>query len=316
MVPLRSADVDAVHDLIRRWESHWEVPLATPRSEVEADFESPHLVLDADSRAVWAGERLAGYAFVSHTPSGVRLERAFVDGKVDPALMGNGFGRRLLAWSIERAVERLRGADPSIPWYVRAYEWDWVRPSLRLYERFGLRPVRYFEDMVRSLDEPLETAPPPEIHLERWSDHDSEVVRSVRNDAFADHWGSTPIDRESWDHLVAREQIRKDLSWVAVADDEIVGICLNAHFSGDEAVTGRRDGWIDQLAVTKPWRKKGIAGSLIARSVESFRDAGFTHAMLGVDADSPTGASGLYRRLGFRPLHRTVTWELEVRAVS
>ena len=36
--------------------------------------------------------------------------------------------------------------------------------------------------------------------------------------------------------------------------------------------------------------------------------AGLDHAMIGVDADSPTGAADLYRRLGFVEEAREVSW--------
>ena len=31
-----------------------------------------------------------------------------------------------------------------------------------------------------------------------------------------------------------------------------------------------------------------------------------THSMLGVDADNPTGAFGVYERLGYEPLHGSI----------
>jgi hypothetical protein len=34
--------------------------------------------------------------------------------------------------------------------------------------------------------------------------------------------------------------------------------------------------------------------------------------MLGVDTNNPTGAAGLYHSLGFEPLHRSTTFELDV----
>jgi mycothiol synthase len=37
-----------------------------------------------------------------------------------------------------------------------------------------------------------------------------------------------------------------------------------------------------------------------------------THAMLDVDSDNPTGAVGIYERLGFRPTIRHIRWSKEV----
>lgn len=38
------------------------------------------------------------------------------------------------------------------------------------------------------------------------------------------------------------------------------------------------------------------------------REAGFTSASLGVDRDSPTGATDLYRSLGFQPERTFIAW--------
>ncbi len=49
------------------------------------------------------------------------------------------------------------------------------------------------------------------------------------------------------------------------------------------------------------WRRRGLAKALLARSLVAAREAGFTSAGLGVDAENPTGALGLYESLGFAP---------------
>jgi mycothiol synthase len=316
LVPLGLDDVDAVHALMTRWERHWRIPLATPRREVEEQFRSPGLVPEADTRGIWLGGRLAGYAVVSHVPSGVRQERAFLFGKVDPDLGGNGFGRRLLAWSIERAVDHLRQRDPALPWYVRVYEWEWVAPSFHLYRRFGLIPARWFEELTRPLDAPIDDTPVAGVTIRPWEEDDAGAALDARNQAFAGHWGSTPVDPEGWRHLLGSDGVRPDLSWVAVDGSDVIGICLNAYFPGDEEVTGRRTGWIEQLAVVDRWRGRGVGGALLTRSMQTFRREGFTHAGLDVDTENPSGAPALYRRLGFEPLHRTVSSELLVDPIS
>ena len=40
-----------------------------------------------------------------------------------------------------------------------------------------------------------------------------------------------------------------------------------------------------------------------------FVAAGLSHASIGVDGDSPTGAARLYRSLGFEPRQRSITHE-------
>jgi ribosomal protein S18 acetylase RimI-like enzyme len=134
----------------------------------------------------------------------------------------------------------------------------------------------------------------------------------VRNESFADHWGSTPTDPEAWEHALATAGNRLDLSFLALDGDRVVGVCRNGHFPDDEAVTGRRDGWILQVGVVRSHRKRGIASALIAASHAAFRDAGMTHAALGVDSENPTGAYQLYERLGYRPMRRSITYQMGV----
>jgi ribosomal protein S18 acetylase RimI-like enzyme len=55
-----------------------------------------------------------------------------------------------------------------------------------------------------------------------------------------------------------------------------------------------------------------VASALIAASLKTFAAAGFTHAMLGVDADNPTGAHRLYKALGFERERRSITHQIEL----
>ena len=59
--------------------------------------------------------------------------------------------------------------------------------------------------------------------------------------------------------------------------------------------------YVAWVAVRRPWRRRGLARALLASSLVGARAAGFTSANLGVDSDSPTGATGLYASLGFAP---------------
>lgn len=310
--PLTRADAPAIWELMRRRELHWELPIVTTLEEIDREFDDPHLVPELDYRGVRSGGRLVAAGAVMHSPSGVRLEKTFIRGAVDPEFRGIGIGRRLLAWQIERSTDLLRLCDPALPRYIRAYEWDFMDDAHHLYRRFGLRPVRWFEEMLRPLDPLPPIAPPENVSLVPWESVDRYELLDLANEAFADHWGSTPRVASTWDYELESDVVRPDLSFVAVADGRPVGYSLNAHYAGDEEVTGRRDGWIESLGVARQWRRRGVARALIARSLEAFAEAGFTHAMLGVDSDNPSGAAGLYTRLGFRTEYRTVASEREV----
>lgn len=305
-------DAASLTDLVNRAERHWNMPLSTTAAQVHSDMTEPFVVLERDSRGYWLDGELVAYGLVWHRPSGERQERAYLQGVVDPGFRGQGIGRDLFGWQVDRATESLSGCDPSLPWFIRADEWEWVEDAHRLYRRFGLRPVRYIKEMIRALDDPVTIPAPAGTAIVAWDRSRDEEARAALNQSFADHWGSTPTDAESFQHRLDSEGTRTDLSFLAIADDEVVGVCLNAFYPDDEAVTGRREGWIASLGVIRGWRGRGLASALIAASLDAFVDAGMTHSMLGVDSDNPTGAFRLYERLGYRVLHGTITSELQV----
>jgi ribosomal protein S18 acetylase RimI-like enzyme len=304
--PLTLADAAEVADLINRHERFWELPAWTPASEVEDDLQEPFLNPELDSRGYWLGDVLVGYGLVWHRPSGAREERAILVGVVDPEYRGQGIGRHLLGWQIERSLESLASSDPGLPWYIRTWNFDWVEDSHRLYRRFGIEPVRYIKEMIRRLDEPVAPRTLEAVEITPWDRARDEATRVALNESFADHWGSTPMDAEAFRHLIERSAIRLDLSFQAVDGDEVVGYSLNGFFPDDEKVTGRREGWVRSIGVRRPWRGRGVASALLEHSFNAFLEAGMTHSMLGVDSENPTGAFGVYERLGYQPLHGSI----------
>lgn len=310
---LTLADASEVTELINRFERFWDLPLVTPVAQIEDDFTEPFVDLDLDSRGYWLDDRMVAYGLVWHRPSGERLERAYLQGVVDPGLRGQGIGRHLLEWEIHRARGSLSNCDPSIPWYIRADEWEWVEDAHRLYRRFGLEPVRYIKEMIRPLDSHVEVRVPDGVEIIVWDRARDEEARAAQNEAFSDHWGSTPSDAVSFQHRLEGQGNRLDLSFQALADDEVIGMCLNAIYPDDEAVTRRREGWVESLGVKRAWRGRGIASALLATSFNAFLGAGMTHSMIAVDAANPTGAFHLYESMGYEVLHGTITSESEVR---
>jgi len=62
----------------------------------------------------------------------------------------------------------------------------------------------------------------------------------------------------------------------------------------------------------KEYRKRGIASALLVASMKRMKDAGFESAGLDVDSANPTGAHGLYQRLGFTITFQSTIWERQV----
>jgi mycothiol synthase len=310
--PIRADEIAAVCALHNRSEAHDGVPRVLEVEELAEELDE--LSLDDDTRLAELDGELAGYAYTYFLPADTGWERCYLFGEVDPAHRGKGVGRSLLGWGIERGSQQLRATGRPLPKYLRVDSYDYIESAHRLYARMGFTPVRWFEELLR----PLTDLPPlPEVagvSVVAWPDDADADTLLVKNAAFADHWGSSPTSETEWNRMVHGFGSRLDLSFVAVDDasGRIVAVCHNTRYEADDELIGRRDGWIGTLGTLREWRGKGLASALITRSLHAFAEAGLTHASIGVDSESPTGANQLYRRLGFQPCQRSITHQLEV----
>ena len=285
-------------------------PIAVTAEEILEEFCITNCDPATDVVVACTGEEIVGYGFtyMLHNPGGD--ERCYVFGHVDPPMRRRGIGSLILDATIRRATEILRSSHGAGDQFVRTDCLDTNADARALFERAGLTPVRWFTELARTIEPPLEAIIPEGVAIEPWSAHPEEVLRTLKNDAFADHWGSTPTSLENWRQLTSGFGARPDLSFVAVANETPVGLLLTHRFPLDDELIGARYGWIDKLATSRSWRGKGIASSLIAHAIDAYRAEHLTHVALGVDASSQTGANRLYESLGFTTLRNTVTYSV------
>jgi GNAT superfamily N-acetyltransferase len=71
---------------------------------------------------------------------------------------------------------------------------------------------------------------------------------------------------------------------------------------------GYQRGWLSSVFTRRAWRRRGLARALIGRSLALHRERGMTTAALGVDAENPSGALGLYEGMGFAVNYRSIAW--------
>ena len=110
------------------------------------------------------------------------------------------------------------------------------------------------------------------------------------------------MPQEIWDYIFSMPDVRPNLSWLAEVEDEpgtIAGFCICEIKDEDNKRTGRSEGWIELLGTIRGWRGKGLGRSLLLRGLHSLKEAGIQTALLGVDSESPTGATRLYESVGF-----------------
>lgn len=312
--PARSDDIGRLCALQNRAEAFDGVPRILVEAELREELDDVRVVLATDVRLAVVDDQLAGYIYTLHLPSDVLQERCFVFGSVDPEWRRRGVGTALLRWGIDRSTEQLRSSTNDLPKYIRVNAYDHQQPAHLLFGQLGFTEARWFEDLLR----PLTDVPPPVqvdgIEIVPWPEDRDEECRVTKNESFLDHWGSTPTSPENWDQMVRGFGSRADLSFVALerATDRVVAVCVNHRYEADDELLGRRDGWIDTLGTLAEWRGKGLASALIIQSLNAFVAAGLTHASIGVDGASLTGAARLYRSLGFELSQRTIMHEIQV----
>ena len=307
-------DAGRICALIRRSEAFDHLPRVYSTEELIEELSDPHIDLTRDVRLARRDGDLVGWVRIGINPSGSRLERADVFGHVDPVHRGTGVGRVLMTWATEVATVRLQAMNNNLAKYIRTYTYTQCRDAQQLMSRLGYVQVRWFDDLLMSLDIRPAVAVPSGMSITAWPKDRGDEILAVKNISFRDHWGSTPTSAQQWHAHVDGYGSRLDLSFVAIDQTtaEIVGMCHNTHYPDDEAVVQRREGWIATLGTLRDHRGRGIASALIAHSLEAFAGAGFTHALIGVDSDNPTGASRLYRSLGFQPDQQQVAAQIQV----
>jgi mycothiol synthase len=304
-------DLPAIHSVLLRAEAADGVNRVMEFEELCEELDDERVPLRTHARVAELHGEIVGFAYALHMPSDVKEERCYLFGGVDPLHRGRGVGRALTSWAIETGRALLASSPRDLPRHLRVQVPETADATHRLMKAMGFAPVRYIDDLVR----PLDQLPPADdvdgITIVPWPDDRDEDIRHEKNDAFMDHWGSTPSNAHDWQQQVRGFGARPDLSFIALdADDNVIGHALNHRYEADDRLIGRSEGWIDNLSTLGRWRGHGVATALIIRSLRAFHDAGLTHAALSVDSENPTGATRLYHSLGFQPSARTVVYEI------
>jgi GNAT superfamily N-acetyltransferase len=204
------------------------------------------------------------------------------------------------------ADERQRG------WLTRAgyrHTRTWLQMS---------RPVAATEGELGALPEPREG-----VAVRRVAKHDDglpvaadlQTVHQMLEESFADHFNSY---RESFPEFVQRLREdpghRWDHWWIATLDEgaEQVpgGALVSSVLAPDEA--GVEGSYVDYIGVHRRSRGRGVAKALLHTVIADAARRGRNRVGLEVDADSPTGADGLYRSMGWETKYETESWHRDV----
>ncbi|MGB4594919.1 MAG: GNAT family N-acetyltransferase [Anaerolineaceae bacterium] len=226
-----------------------------------------------------------------------------------PEWLESPLGDFMINWAETRSLEvadtlsPVKGGD-QIDLLTREED----KKKIQLLDAHGYKPLRYFFDMSRSLDGELPDEPLPDgLEVRPVLNSQVRQVWEASNEAFRDEWGATEPTEEFYLEFVGSYFTRPELWQVAWDGDEVAGMVMNYMDTRQNDLDKRYRGYTEGISVRRPYRGKGVASALICRSMRMFKALNMTEVALGVDAENPSGALGLYTRLGYHP-YRTQIW--------
>ncbi len=166
------------------------------------------------------------------------------------------------------------------------------------------------------LADPSTSAPPrlPDGYtLSTWERADHRELREAHNLAFVGHPGFSPWSEEMWTQWVSgTRNFRPALSFLARdRDGGVAAYVQTCEYDAVLQATGLREAYVAKVGTLEEHRRRGLADALLRIALQRFRDAGFDRSMLDVDSENPTGALGVYERVGFRTRQRWANYRLE-----
>lgn len=175
----------------------------------------------------------------------------------------------------------------------------------------GYKPEVYFADMVRPDLEDIPDLPMPEgLEVRPVRPEHYRALWDASEEANRDHWGYVPATEEDYQRWLSHPTIFQPELWCVAWDGDQVAGQVRAFINhGENKAYNRKRGYAEFISVRRPWRRRGLARALLAKSLRVLKAHGMTEATLGVHTDNPNGAFRLYKSLGFRQILLEVLYQ-------
>ena len=314
--PLGMGDLDSIAELFYRAERFDNVAIRTTREDARGLVEGARRDPARNTLGGFdSGGTLRAHGFVHVSMGAGPGARILLDGGVDPQWRRRGVGSALFAWQTARARQLLAAGEGFGSGRITTYVEDDARDKAAIVTAAGYEARRFYTDMRRDLSVPV---PDLELRdglvLEGWTPEVDERVRHAHNEAFCEDWGAAHHSYESW--LEERSSFVPEWSFVVLdrSSDRspVAGYLLSERYEQDWPTLGYSEGYIDILGVRPAWRGRRVASVLLTAAMSAYAADGIEYAGLGVDADNPTGAAGVFAALGFEPTRGSAVYSLEV----
>jgi len=290
-------DAGAVMELVATSNVH---DLGSPEvdlEEIQGVWSRPVMQLELDEHLVFDGEgRLVAWAEM-YFPQDAQ-------GTVHPERRDLGLGTHLVRWTEHRALEMAGGADT----LVRQTADDTDAGAQTLFGASGYAPVWNSWILELPLGDDLHVVGPPDgVTIRRAEASDERAVHEVIETAFGEWESREPEAFEDWHAYMAGRSAGKEPPWiVAEMGGEVVAAATMMFYPDDPDV------WIDEFAVARPYRRRGVGTSLLTHTFAELRQAGAAKALLSTD--SRGGGRQLYESVGMRVVRSSTKFAKSLRA--
>lgn len=308
------ADIDVVARIVRESRITGTGQSDSTRAGVLSDLTNPMSQRDQHRIAEVAGEPV-GTMFVELDPES---REVFVQLSAVGAARGRVFAELLR--EARACAARFASADPTtMPPGIDPFALSpdfWQMPCTQgqgdtewagILEDGGLRMIRSFWtmkwDIPVGMDEPI--APQGVSRRPVTTDEDLRIVHAIDQAAFADHFGflhENPFDH--WMELAKSQPGYAPDRWsIAELDGKPVGVCVlnDSRAEFDEE-------YVDELAVLREARGRGIAGWLLRVTAYESALRGIPAVTLHCDSENTTNATALYESVGFTVRNQVNLW--------
>ena len=218
---------------------------------------------------------------------------------IHPEWRNRGIEKAMIQWCEDRLTTIAKQQPQRNPCFFQTFSND-LKPELsKILEDLDYQPIRYFFEMSRPLENLPEADLPEDVEVRPVLEQDIHKIWEASVEAFRDHWGFAEPSEEDFDGYKKSKYFQPELWQVAWHGDKVVGSILNYIDHDYNQKYDKKRGWTEEITTHRDWRRKGIAGALIVRSMKMHKAKGMEEVALGVDTNNLTGALRLYQRLGY-----------------
>jgi mycothiol synthase len=221
----------------------------------------------------------------------------FFVGIVAQGAKNRGLGTRIVETGEARGRER--GAAR-----LQTFGLEEDTAAAALFAKHGFATVRRFYEMAIELEAPpVVPALPEGFTLHTFQTDDARPYYEALDASFQDHWEHHTVGFDKWWELRQSAHDFDPTLWFLIRDGDVVAAVVRNEPDRNGG------GYVGAIGVQRAWRGRGLGRALLLRTFAEFYSRGVPRVTLGVDAESPTGATKLYESVGMAVENAAVVYE-------